>query len=99
VSAEEDETKASESRETRGLRRLMLKLPALRARLQILQRESGSLAGLAEAYEDASVMYFSLLRNGNTADPIHVREYQQICAEIEDEVTRYCVANDTDAPN
>lgn len=99
MSAEEDETKASESRAARGLRRLMLKLPAQRVMLQILQQDPRIFNGLAEAYEDASVMYFSLLRNGDTADPNLVREYRQICAEIEDEVVRYCVAVHPNAPN
>lgn len=67
----------------------MIRMPALRAKLDILYREPGPLAGLCEAYEDASVTYFDLLRRGPAADPHMVREYREICAEIEEEVRGY----------
>lgn len=94
---DDDEARKSELRARRGLRRLMLRLPSSREKLRALKEPSTGLSSLAEAYEDASVMYFSLLRSGDAADPTLVREYGQICREIEDDVARYCAWQDTDA--
>lgn len=68
----------------------MVRMPSLRTRLDILCQEPGPFTGLCEAYEDASVTYFNLLRRGPEADPHIVREYREICAEIEEEVKGYC---------
>jgi hypothetical protein len=82
----------------RGLWRLMLKLPALRGRLQILVQKTGSLWDICEAYEDASVT-LERLRNAPGEDncPL-VREYEAICAEIEAEVIQYCLDHRTIVP-
>ena len=82
----------------RGLWRLMLRLPALRGRLQILAGRSDSLDGLCEAYEDASVALDRMLREpGDTRSPM-VSEYQTICREIESEVIQYCLAQGSPVP-
>ncbi len=69
----------------------MLKLPALRTRLQALAGDSESLGNLCEAYEEASVA-LERLRNGESeADQMMVREYETVCLEIEADVIRYCM--------
>jgi hypothetical protein len=77
--------------EQQGLWRLMLKLPSLRGRLQIVAAHSSSLAGLLEAYHDASVMLERLSKDGPRSDPALVIEYQSICSEIEADIIQYCL--------
>jgi hypothetical protein len=85
--------------EQRGLWRLMLKLPALRGRLQVLAAKSESLGSLCEAYEDASVT-LDRLRNapGDVNCPM-VREYEILCAEIEADVIQYCLQRGPSGPD
>ncbi|MCV9965234.1 hypothetical protein OIU34_25480 [Pararhizobium sp. BT-229] len=75
----------------RGLWRLMLKLPALRGRLQILAARTEALTSLCEAYEDASVVLQQLRSNPHTGNPAMVGEYEMICSEIEAEIIHYCL--------
>jgi hypothetical protein len=75
----------------RGLWRLMLKLPAIRAQLQFLAARHSSIRGLFEAYEDACVTLGRLRSEpGETNCPL-VREYETICSEIEADVLKYCL--------
>ncbi|NTI32855.1 hypothetical protein [Rhizobium rhizogenes] len=75
----------------RGLWRLMLKLPAVRGRLQILAGRSEALDSLCEAYEDASSTLERVLREpGDDKCPL-VEEYRTICSEIETDVVAYCL--------
>lgn len=86
-----------ESRETmtspkamRGLWKLMLKLPSLRGKLQILAVRDGALESLCEAYEEASEA-LSNARLEKAPRKSMLEEYQNICDEIETEVINYCL--------
>jgi hypothetical protein len=75
----------------RGLWRLMLKLPALRGRLQILAARHDSLINLFEAYEDASVTLQRLRTAPGEQNRPLALEYETTCSEIEAEVIEYCL--------
>ncbi|WP_245472289.1 hypothetical protein [Rhizobium jaguaris] len=76
----------------------MLKLPAMRGRLQILGAKSSALQDLFEAYEDASVTLERLLKEkGGNARPM-ILEYETICREVENEVIEYCLEHSPDVP-
>lgn len=99
MDAEHDEAANAESRAANGLRRLMLRLPSSRLQLLMLYRQQpAAIAGLCAAYEDASLMYFSLLRHDDPSQLNIIEEYRQICAEIEDEVLRYCTNPRSNVP-
>ncbi|NTG36929.1 hypothetical protein G6K91_21970 [Agrobacterium rhizogenes] len=74
----------------RGLWKLMLKLPAVRGRLQIVVRLHPSITNLFEAYEEASSALDQMRKNGSTKPEI-IAEYETICAEIESEVIQMCL--------
>lgn len=82
----------------RGLWRLMLKLPALRGRLQILAARTEALSSLCEAYEDACVVLQQLRNSPHTSNPAMVGEYEAICSEIEAEIIRYCLQPHASVP-
>lgn len=88
--------KAPEGSAKRGLWRLMLRLPALRGRLQILAERSDALSDLCEAYEDASVTLERMLRESGNANCPRIKEYQTICTEIESDIIQYCLARPSD---
>jgi len=69
----------------RGLWRLMLKLPAMRGRLQIAAAQSLPLDDLFEAYEIASTTLDRFQREGEQ----RAREYENLCSEIETDVIRF----------
>ena len=73
----------------RGLWRLMLKLPAVRGRLQLLASKSRSLTDLFEAYEEASLALERLMRQPGDEHCPMVTEYETICAEIESDIIQY----------
>lgn len=77
--------------ERRGLRRLMLKLPTVRGRLQMIDGKSESLGSLCEAYEDASSTLDRLRSVVGDANRTMVHEYEIVCAEIEADVIKYCL--------
>ncbi|MEK1894243.1 MAG: hypothetical protein AAAB20_13350 [Rhizobium sp.] len=88
---ENDKGRTPTGAERRGLRRLMLRLPAVRAQLQLIGEKSESLGSLCEAYEDASSMldrWRSVVGDTNHA---MVHEYEIVCAEIEADVVKYCL--------
>ncbi|WP_245503868.1 hypothetical protein [Rhizobium laguerreae] len=76
----------------------MLKLPSMRGQLQILAAKPSSLADLCEAYEDASSMRDALQRQGADADLSLLKEYDQICVDIETDVITYCLRHPLSVP-
>ena len=74
---------------SRGLLRLMIRLPALRGELQIIHGHDNLFRELAEAYEEAAQMLSSLYSNP-MAERTLIREYESICSGIEDEVVTRC---------
>nr|QCL09266.1 hypothetical protein pC5.7b_399 [Rhizobium rhizogenes] len=82
----------------RGLWRLMLKLPSVRGRLQILAGKSEALDSLCEAYEDASSTLERALRERSDDKGPLVKEYQIICSEIETDVIAYCLKHHSSMP-
>ncbi|RUM23509.1 hypothetical protein EFQ99_22110 [Rhizobium vallis] len=73
----------------RGLWRLMLKLPAMRGRLQLLAAKSSSLDDLFEAYEEASATLERMSRARTRDECPLMEEYETVCAEIESDVIHY----------
>jgi hypothetical protein len=73
----------------RGLLRLMMKLPAVRGRLQVLAAKPSSLDGLLEAYEEASAALERMSRDRSRDDCPLIEEYEAVCAEIEADVIRH----------
>jgi hypothetical protein len=76
----------------RGVRRLMLKLPAIRNRLHSLAGQHDALADLCEAYGEASETLERLRRQpamDANSDYI-VLEYELICGEIEEQIIERC---------
>lgn len=81
---------AQGSRES-GLWKLMLKLPALRGKLQLLAARDDPIVHLFEAYDDACLTLQRL--RGATAEknvPM-IQEYEKVCLEIEADVIDYCL--------
>lgn len=74
---------------SKGLLKLMLKLPALRGELQIIHGHNKSLQDLTEAYNDATEMLAGLRCNA-LVDRTLLCEYELVCAEIETEVVGIC---------
>ncbi len=70
----------------RGLARLMLKLPGLRAGLQAAALRSRDLDELFEAYEIAAVALETFRRSGDLA---RISEYEGLCSGIEEDVTQH----------
>ncbi|MCW1751151.1 hypothetical protein [Rhizobium acaciae] len=70
----------------RGLWRLMLKLPAIRKRLQHIAAQSTHLNGMFEAYEEAYVALQEFQRDRDRTDCPLIAEYEALCSEIESDV-------------
>jgi len=83
----------------RGLWRLMLKLPAVRGRLQLFSNRSSALSDLFEAYEDASVALERFQKDQHRRDSRLIQEYETVCTEIETEVIRLLLEGRKDVPN
>jgi hypothetical protein len=77
----------------------MLKLPSLRGRLQILAAKTEGIRNLCEAYEDASVTLQRLRAAPGDANCAMVREYENICSEIETEIIEYCLQHKKNVPD
>ncbi len=73
----------------RGLWRLMLKLPAMRGRLQLLAAKPSSLDDLFEAYDEACATVERMSRDRSREDCPLLEEYETVCAEIEADVIDY----------
>jgi len=74
----------------RGLIRLMLKMPVLRGRLQILSATNSNLLGLCGAYEDASTALERLRKEKGNANRVAIAEYEELCTELENDIIRMC---------
>lgn len=75
----------------RGLLKLMLKMPALRNRLQALSATNDDVLALCGAFEDASATLDELRRNRNSLNPSAIFEYEELCRDIEREITEICL--------
>jgi hypothetical protein len=71
----------------RGAKRLMLRLPALRHQIEALIRNS-EIYALCAAFDDATITLDRLRKE--KASIVIIRDYEQICAEIESEVVTLC---------
>jgi hypothetical protein len=74
----------------RGLVKLMLKMPALRGRLQILSASNPGAFSLCGAFEEASSTLDRLRKEKSPVDQAVVREYEVLCTEIEEEIIELC---------
>ena len=74
----------------RGLVKLMLKMPALRGRLQMLSATNAGVFSLCGAFEDASSTLDRLRKEKSFVDEAVVREYESLCDEIEKEIMEIC---------
>ncbi|KHJ54521.1 hypothetical protein LA66_13880 [Aureimonas altamirensis] len=81
---------ANDSR--RGLLKLMLRNPALRKNLRSRSLIDEGLAGLCEAFDEASEALDRFVLH-HDADPALIIEYRALCAEIEADVIRRCLAD------
>ncbi|MGB3539463.1 MAG: hypothetical protein WBA42_14995 [Mesorhizobium sp.] len=73
-----------------GLVKLMLKMPALRGRLQILSRRNPDVLDLCAAFGEASVTLERLLRENSPSEREKIEEYRSICDEIESDIISLC---------
>jgi len=73
-----------------GLVKLMLKMPALRGRLQILSRRNPDVLDLCAAFGEASVTLERLLRENSPLEWEKIEEYRSICNEIESDIISLC---------
>jgi hypothetical protein len=76
---------------SKGLLRLMIRLPAIRGELQIIHGRDELIRDLTEAYEDAIETLAGLQSNPVLHRGL-IREYETICADIEEEIVRRCAA-------
>jgi hypothetical protein len=74
----------------RGLVKLMLKMPALRGRLQILSATNAGMFSLCGAFEEASTTLERLRKEKTQVDQAVVREYETLCDDIEREIIAMC---------
>jgi hypothetical protein len=73
----------------RGLLKLMLRMPAVRDRLQLLSANDDVLA-LCGAFEDASATLERLQRERTSINFTAIVEYQELCRDIEREILEIC---------
>ncbi|CAN7270889.1 hypothetical protein [Rhizobium sp. LjRoot254] len=76
---------------SKGLLRLMVRLPAIRGELQIIHGRDQLIRDLTEAYEDAIETLAGLQSNPVSQRGL-IHEYETICADIEEEIVRRCAA-------
>lgn len=74
----------------RGLVKLMLRLPALRGKLQIASATNPELFSLCGAFEDASSTLDRLRKEKTTVNQAVIREYETLCEEIEHDIIELC---------
>ncbi|OOO19720.1 hypothetical protein BTE56_13390 [Agrobacterium pusense] len=77
----------------RGRLKLMLRLPRLRGRLQLVHNTQPTVANLFEAYDEASST-LERLRSQSEASSAMLEEYLRICDDIESDVIRLCLEHD-----
>ncbi|WP_292679561.1 hypothetical protein [Mesorhizobium sp.] len=68
----------------------MLKMPALRGRLQILSATDPDLLSLCGAFEDASSMLERLRMKKGNMNHAAIAEYEELCVELENDIIRMC---------
>ena len=74
----------------RGLVKLMLKMPALRGRLQILSATNAGVFSLCGAFEEASSTLDRLRKERTLVEPSVIHEYETLCEDIEREIIDMC---------
>jgi hypothetical protein len=74
----------------RGLLKLMLRMPALRGRLQTLSAMNDDVMSLCGAFEDATVTLDKLRRDWAGGNRAAIVEYEELCQEIEKEIVEIC---------
>lgn len=77
---------------SRGLLKLMLRLPAFRSELQVIFARDDGLRDLCDAYDEATQV-LSWMRANPNADPAIVADYENVCSGIESEVVELCSAS------
>jgi len=73
----------------RGLLKLMLRMPTVRDRLQMLSANDDVLA-LCGAFEDASATLERLQRERTGVNLPAIVEYEELCRDIEREIMEIC---------
>jgi hypothetical protein len=68
----------------------MLKMPALRGRLQILSATNAGMFSLCGAFDEASSTLERLRKEKSRVEPSVVREYETLCDDIEREIIEMC---------
>jgi hypothetical protein len=74
----------------RGLLKLMLRMPAVRDKLQRLSANEEVLA-LCGAFEDASSTLERLQRDRSDVNLATIIEYEELCRDIEREILEICM--------
>lgn len=74
-----------------GLWKLMLKLPAVRGKLQLLSARDDPIVHLFEAYDDACLTLQRLRSATGDKNAPMIKEYENVCLEIEADVIDYCL--------
>ena len=77
--------------ERRGLMKLMLRMPALRGKLQLLSAANPELRGLCGAFEEASSTLERLRKENVPVNSTAINEYEILCEEIEAEIIEMCI--------
>jgi hypothetical protein len=75
----------------RGLMKLMLRMPALRGKLQLVSAANAEMLGLCGAFEEASSTLERLRRENSPKDWATTREYEALCEEIETQIIEMCI--------
>lgn len=77
--------------ERRGLMKLMLRMPALRGKLQLLCAVNADLLGLCGAFEEASSTLDRLRKENLPMNFAAINEYETLCEEIEADIIERCI--------
>jgi hypothetical protein len=77
--------------ERRGLMKLMLRMPALRGKLQLLSAVNAELLGLCGAFDEASSTLERLRKENLPTNFAAISEYETLCEEIEAEIIEICI--------
>ncbi|MBL0371878.1 hypothetical protein JJB09_07530 [Rhizobium sp. KVB221] len=76
---------------SKGLLKLMVRLPALRSELQRRHAHEQALRDLCDAYDEATHV-LALMRNNPHPDREIIADYESVCGGIEGEVIELCSA-------
>jgi hypothetical protein len=83
----------SAAADRRGLLKLMLKMPALRKQLQLLSAGNEGILSLCGAFDDATDTLERLRRVDPERHHTIILEYENICAEIEQDIVKICMGS------